>query len=410
MYPFKRASLIAVFTLLLCFFNVFTKAENQIYLYDIENEKYILDWQEMLSSDGIVAKVLQQENNYKESDSCTGIFRTKLYDLSDFVHRHKVTAFVPSEKMHAEFQTFAPIVQELLKQTIIGDGGRFYGYPEYVNIDTLCFWVPNAWNDSPFKDTTPPSSFIELLDFLELYLNTPHEGYCFYYDIFQHNNPQGDWLDLLIECWAIQRRSHGEEVLFNDPQFVELSERTLLLTNSLANDLRKRKKSDRQLFTKYYCGHTENGGDTFSWNNFIPWRISNNEPPLVNIHADLICVGNNNLISLKATDYLDKIVEYRFEEPALRYLYLNPNWINVDEYNTACIKKYGKNNTYCLMTQEFIYSILSLHEHAIPCSVNYFFKSSFLDWKPFYQIMNSFISGHISAGDFASQLDSLNYF
>ena len=87
--------------------------------------------------------------------------------------------------------------------------------------------TPDAWAASPFRDQTPPTSFSEMLDFMEVYLDTPHEGFLFY--CANGGSRLGFLNDLfvrpLMTSWVVQRRYAGLSVVFGDPQFIALAGR-----------------------------------------------------------------------------------------------------------------------------------------------------------------------------------------
>ena len=87
--------------------------------------------------------------------------------------------------------------------------------------------TPDAWAASPFRDQTPPTSFSEMLDFMEVYLDTPHEGFLFY--CANGGSRLGFLNDLfvrpLMTSWVVQCRYAGLPVVFSDPQFIALAGR-----------------------------------------------------------------------------------------------------------------------------------------------------------------------------------------
>ena len=317
--------------------------------------------------------------------------------------------------MLAEYEEMPQTVKDILNPLIIADEEHFYGYPEYSHPEAMMFWVPDAWSESPFNEASPPQSYSELLDFLELYLNTPHDGFCFYYDVLEDNHPEQDWMNRLIKCWTIQKRSAGEEVRLDNPEFVSLAERTRDLAVKLAKEEpNKKKQKGRQLFTWNYYGNTENGKDTFSWKNMIPWRITSDQEPLVNFTLHIICIRADSPLSNQAPELLDVIVDHRKDlvrgKPNYhRYLYVNPDWIDIQDENRIIVKNYGKKWQCMCMTQGYIDSIREIHQYAIPCAVNdqYLLNLPYNYFQKQYQLERSFISGEISAEDFATQLDRL---
>lgn len=92
-----------------------------------------------------------------------------------------------------------------------------------------------------------------------------------------------------------------------------------------------------------------------------------------------------------------------------RYLYINPDWIDVPDENRIEIKTNGKKYGFLCMTQEYVNSIWEIHQCAIPCSVykEYLLYFPYEYYEKQYKLERSFINGDISAEEFAAQLDRL---
>ena len=384
---------------------------------DISEDIYLSEWSNILGLSSILHEAKGSDRTLLSlaSENPPDIFMLEADDFLPAKQNGYLYKFKPSSKMLKEYEEMPQIVKNVLS-TFISDEDQFYGYPEYIHGKPMMFWVPDAWAASPFKGITPPQSFCELLDFVELYLNTPHDGFCFYYDVFGDNHPEQDWIDRLLACWTIQKRSAGEEVCLDDPEFVSLAERTRDLAVKLSKEEpNKKKQKGRQLFTWNFFGNTENGKDTFSWNNMIPWRITSDQAPLVNYTIFIDCIRSDSSISNRASDLLDVIVDHRKDpyhgEPNyVQYLFINPKWIDVKDENRITIKTEGKKWKCSCMTQEFVDSIWEIHQYAVPCAVNKEYLSSFLPYSYFqrkYQIIQGFTNGNISAEEFATQLDRL---
>ena len=393
-------------------------AANDPTYFDIIEDDYLSEWTNILGLRSIIreAQITESLLASLASENAPDIF--EISDADYFLtakQKGYMCEFKPSSKMLAEYEEMPQIVKDILDPLIVADDGQFYGYPQNIYAEAMMFWVPDAWSASPFKNVSPPQSYSELLDFLELYLNTPHDGFCFYYDVGGDNHPERDWIDLLIHCWTIQKRSAGEEVCLDDPEFVSLAERTRELAAKLAKvEPNKKKQKGRQLFTRNYWGNTENGKDTFSWGNMIPWRITADQEPLVNFSLRITCIHADSPLSNHASELLDVIVDHR-KDPVngnqnyFRYLYINPDWIDVPDENRIEIKTNGKKYGFLCMTQEYVNSIWEIHQCAIPCSVykEYLLYFPYEYYEKQYKLERSFINGDISAEEFATQLDRL---
>ena len=325
--------------------------------------------------------------------------------------------FKPSDKMKEEISNFPPIIQSVMHEMVCDEDGLLLGYPKYIDPQGMLFWVPDAWDASPFKDVVPPSSFTEVLDFLELYLNTPHDGFCFYYDIFEHKNPMSSrWMTMLIECYTIQCRNQGVPINFNNEEFIRLAQRTRDLFSQLCKEEpNKKKQKGRQLFCTAYNGYTENGKDTFTWDNLIPWRITSNQKPLVNIIFRLYCIRKGSGYGDYAQALFDNIIDHRKDlvhgqDNWITYLCINQNWINISKYNKQIDKKYGKKWKCFYITQEYIDSIWRLHEHAEACIEMEYYISTFKPWETqqeYFRTIDKFVAGNIQADEFAQKITEL---
>ena len=147
------------------------------------------------------------------------------------------------------------------------------------------YWVPDAWAASPFRDMTPPSSFEELLDFIEVFLDTPHDGFRLFW------SPRGKvgYLEELIwesleKGWIVQSLYAGKRVIFSDPQFIALADRAQKLGQRLLKDDYKSKQDSGTRYLLAYCqqvGYSYNEKDTFTCANIIPLRMTADQPPLI---------------------------------------------------------------------------------------------------------------------------------
>ena len=385
-------------------------------------DTYWNDWSKILHTSSPLTSVdndLDDPLVYLQSSTPPDVFRIQptRENFKAIVQAELLEPFEPSEKMKEEIKNFPPVIQSVMQELVCNEDGLLLGYPKYLSLQGMLFWVPDAWNASPFKDVTPPTSFTEVLDFLELYLNTPHDGFCFYYDISEDKNPlRNNWMSMLIECYSIQCRNHGISINFNNEEFIELAQRTKDLFSQLCKEEpNKKKQKGRQLFCNYYHGYTENGKDTFSWDNLIPWRITSEQRPLVNVNLWLYCVRKGSEYADYAQALFDNVIDHRKDlihgqDNWLAYLYVNKTWINVSEYNKQIDKQYGKKWKCLYMTQEYIDSIWRLQEHAEACMEMENYLSAFIPWethKEYFRTIDEFDAGSIQADEFAQRITEL---
>ena len=414
-YRYYLSIIVIIFSTISCIPTAISASEPTY--RNIMEDVYLSEWSKILGLHSIIREAQKRDNILTSlaAENAPDIFALEANDFSIAKQEGYLYQFHATPKMLAEYEDMPQIVKEILSPLIVADEEYFYGYPEYCFPEAMMFWVPDAWEASPFKEVTPPQSYSELLDFLELYLDTPHDGFCFYYDALGENHPERDWIDRLLSCWTILKRSAGEEVCLDDPEFVLLAERTRDLAVKLAKEEpNKKKQKGRQLFTWNYYGNTENGKDTFSWKNMIPWRITSDQKPLVNFTLYIVCIHTNSPLSNQASELLDVIIDHRKDlyhgEPNYyRYLYINPDWIDVHDENRIMIKNVGKKLWYMGMTQEYVDSIREIQEYAVPCSVCgvYLLSLPYEYFQKQYQLERYFINGDISAEDFAIQLNRL---
>ena len=140
----------------------------------------------------------------------------------------------------------------------------------------------------PFRDITPPSSFDELLDFIEVFLNTPHEGFRLFYGTAGDKREYLSELfrDNLLEGWILRCRDAGMPVVFSDPTFIELAGRAQKLYKRLLKVDFKQKVSTKVRYLlagRQQYGFSFNQKDTFTCANIIPLRITADQPSLFNV-------------------------------------------------------------------------------------------------------------------------------
>lgn len=324
--------------------------------------------------------------------------------------------FEVSEVLSQDIEEMPLVVRRTLQDNIMVDNDHIIGYPAEINLSCMGFWVPDAWNSSPFHDMEPPSSFCGLLDFIEIYLDTPHDGFCLYYDIYDRKDyPAYLMLTTLLRCWVIQQRYSDQPLNFDDPVFIELAERTRKLANEISNTEPNRKaQKGRQLFTDSYFGYSTNGKDTFSWDNCIPWKLIDSQEPLVNVHLDLYCLCNGSTYTDIAPYFMEGIIEYRNTAldgfpRYLKYLYTHPQKIDVAGFNKRIDKISGKEWKCKYITDTFIDSIYRLHEHVVPCVVpDEVFPSDGERYNTLVKLLKSFPSNQSMTGkEFAQSLDAI---
>lgn len=379
-------------------------------------ESICADWAKILELDRKIDSDSSDDSVYQNlhSDNPPDFFVISSAELSRFLDEGFCAPFMPSEKMLDEIRAMPPFIQQALKESIYTEDGRLSAYPLSSHVSSMLFWVPEVWKESPFRDLTPPSSYAELLDFLEVYLDTPHDGYCFYYDIYDSKYPQMNWVSYLLKSSVLQCRYNHQDTALSNPVFISLLRRTIELANRLYEaEPNPKKQKGRQLFTEDKCGYTTNGQDQYTWKNIIPWRITADQQPLVNVIITLSCARNGSSFEGRTTELFDCFVDHRQDQVErynhFLYLFLNRNWIDVDKENAKVLKKYGSKWKCLCLTQEYVDSIWEMGKYAVPCTIDedYLYPSSWDVFDAYDQLTLQCINGDISAEDYAAEMDRL---
>ena len=339
------------------------------------------------------------------------------YDFFALKEAGMVAAFEPTELMKEDMAAMPQYLQDVLREHLMTEDGKLLGYLKNLEVQPLGFYVPDAWAASPYREMTPPSSIEEILDFLEIYLDTPHDGFCFI-----HDATDGWWgrlwvVTLLMRCWAIQSNYAKIPLRYNNPEFIRLLERTVDLFNRLLKVEKGRKnQKGRQLFQDnlFSRGPTGNNLDTITYASLIPWRLTKDQPPLIHVMADFYCVRTGSPYEDRAAELLERIIPGREaycsrEIRPLIYEFINPDRVDVEGFNKMILKKLGGKYSWKLVTQEFIDSIWDIHKYAVPAIVpdDYQNLNSHIDEDP-EVLFGKLVNGEVTAADFAAKWDEMN--
>ena len=231
----------------------------------------------------------------------------------------------------------SPLIRQVIRSELMTEDGKLLAYPTdgysfcYVP-GFIGYWVPDAWADSPFRDMTPPSSYEELLDFIEVFLDTPHDGFrLFYgcagdkreylYDLFRDN---------LLEGWVLQCKTSGEPVVFSDPKFIELAGRAQKLYKRLLKvDFKKKVNTKVRylLAERQQYGLSFNEKDTFTCANIIPLRIISDQPPLFNVTMTLRCVRKGSAYASYAPELFETAIPHAETIQGITYGRKTTSWV-----------------------------------------------------------------------------------
>ena len=391
------------------------KDRKSLIVYDA-SENLAKEWSQMLGLEQppIEYDCTDSVMELIKGDSAPDIFG---YDFFALKEAGMVAAFEPTELMKEEMAAMPQYLQDVIREHLMTEDGKLSGYLDNLDVQPLGFYVPDAWEASPYRDMTPPSSIEEMLDFLEIYLDTPHDGFCFI-----HDATDGWWgrlwvVTLLMRCWAIQSNYAKIPLRYNNPEFIRLLERTVDLFNRLLKVEKGRKnQKGRQLFQDnlFSRGPTGNNLDTITYASLIPWRLTKDQPPLIHVMADFYCVRTGSPYEDRAAELLERIIPGREaycsrEIRPLIYEFINPDRVDVEGFNKMILKKLGGKYSWKLVTQEFIDSIWDIHKYAVPAIVpdDYQNLNSHIDEDP-EVLFGKLVNGEVTAADFAAKWDEMN--
>ena len=391
------------------------KDRKSLIVYDA-SENLAKEWSEMLGLEQppIEFDTTESVMELVKGDSAPDICG---YDFFALKEAGMVAAFEPTELMKEDMAAMPQYLQDVIREHLMTEDGKLSGYLDNLDVQPLGFYVPDAWEASPYRDMTPPSSIAEMLDFLEIYLDTPHDGFCFI-----HDATDGWWgrlwvVTLLMRCWAIQSNYAKIPLRYNNPEFIRLLERTVDLFNRLLKVEKGRKnQKGRQLFQDnlFSRGPTGNNLDTITYASLIPWRLTKDQPPLIHVMADFYCVRTGSPYEDRAAELLERIIPGREaycsrEIRPLIYEFINPDRVDVEGFNKMILKKLGGKYSWKLVTQEFIDSIWDIHKYAVPAIVpdDYQNLNSHIDEDP-EALFGKLVNGEVTAADFAAKWDEMN--
>ena len=336
--------------------------------------------------------------------------------LKGWLDKEIIEPFTPTDAMLNEIASMTKYVQMVLRNELMTDDGKLLGYPD--SGCSICsvprfigYWIPDAWNASPFKSMTPPSSFEEMLDFMEIYLDTPHDGFCFFRG-FGDNSKNEYLVDLFLEplmkSWIVQRRYAGEPIVFSDEQFVDLAGRAQkFYQKMLKSDYHRNvSKKKRYLFAHYQLrGWSYNMKDTFTCANIIPLRVTSDQPPLLNLGMRLNCVRSGSSYASYSAELFEAAIPHveQIRGMTVYDVWAFPDLFDLEAWNKDSDKR--KCPKYQKYTREWVESIKNLDQYIVPCMENGEFVI-FSQYSEFMRAKNQFfIKGKMTAEEFAAELD-----
>lgn len=395
--------------------SAWAEKDKALIVYDVY-EDLAKEWSEMLGLEQppIEFDCTESVTELLKGDSAPDIFGYNFFALKE---TGLITAFEPTELMKEEMAAMPQYLQDVFQEHLMTEDGKLLGYLDNLDVQPLGFYVPDAWEASPYRDMTPPTSVEEILEFLETYLDTPHDGFCFI-----HDATDGWWgrlwvVTLLMRCWAIQSNYAKIPLRYNNPEFIRLLERTVDLFNRLLKvEKGKKNQKGRQLFQDniFSRGRTGNNLDTVTYASLIPWRLTKDQPPLILVMPDLYCVRSGSPYEDRAAELLERIIPgretyYSRDIRPMIYEFINPARVDVEGFNKMLLKKLGEKYSWKLVTQEYIDSIWDIHKYAIPTIVSDDYQNfnSHIEEDP-EVLFRKLVNGEVTAADFAAKWDEMN--
>ena len=323
-----------------------------------------------------------------------------------------IEPFVPTSAMLEEIDAMSPFMQQAIRSELMTDDGKLLAYPAAGSIVFLPgfigYWVPDAWEASPFRDRTPPSSFEELLDFIEVFLDTPHDGFRLFYGFSKGQYLNNLLRDNLLEGWVLRCRISGKPVVFSDPLFIDLACRAQKLYKRLLKADYKQKINTNMrylLAERQQYGVSFNQKDTFTCDNIIPLRMTADQPPLFNVRlSSLLCVRKDSSYAAYAPVLFEAVIPYHVEKSQGVTWY--DQWTFPDKFNAEDWNKIlNKVSKYKYMTKDWLTSISTLDQSIVPCmeKTNWIIESQYGACMRAQQ--QFWVDGKLTAEEYAAEMD-----
>ena len=207
------------------------------------------------------------------------------------------------ERMH-------PVIQEQVMRD-----GKIYAIPTWVSFSSLS-WCQDAWDAAGLTAEDVPTTYVELLDFLERWverikkepLPEIHVENRFDETIYGKHTYTSWLLEILIKTYILQAKYAGEVPDFDAPAFRALVERSVAVGRALYQHEPLKKGQGRmprmRLFTNNILSYTYlEMEDGFS--HVIPLRITADQPALYEASLHIYCAGADGANPALALEFLD---------------------------------------------------------------------------------------------------------
>jgi hypothetical protein len=210
----------------------------------------------------------------------------------------------------------------------VKQGGIIYGVPESILLSTFG-WCEDAWQAAGLGNTAPPASYVELLDFLEMWVTriqkAPEPGIrvnsMFDVSLYNKRSYVKNLLPVLMDFYTLPALREGRRVQFDALEFRTLLERTVNIGEALYAAEPQASEGDLQLF--------ENGLEGFGiiaskdgYSHAMPLRIRADQPVLYKASLTILCVGADCGQAAISTAYLEHMISH-LQPYAATYAYID---------------------------------------------------------------------------------------
>lgn len=192
--------------------------------------------------------------------------------------------------------------------------GRIYAIPESILLSNFG-WCEDAWQAAGLTDQAPPSSYLELLDFLEMWVErikkTPEPSIRvnskFEESLYNKQSYVVSLIPVLLDCYILPYLYENRIPKFDTAEFRGLLDRTLGVAHALYAAEPPPGPGNMQLFDNDLKSFGMIGiKDGYS--HAMPLRVSLDQPVLYKASLRLLCVGAGSSQEKLAAAYLEQVV------------------------------------------------------------------------------------------------------
>ena len=321
------------FILLICFifccsFSVAEESAINIGYWDVRSEtvqNFLKQYQDISATSGsmkarttddLISSFLTEEFDY----DVFPLF-TIQYDLSPLMEKGYLADLSRSEEISDTVRKMRMDVAEL----VTNENG-IYALPYGLLINYMT-WQEQAWKDAGFAEADAPTTFDELLDFLENWCDNRKQGFCIFgqFDETVYTESRyAEWLlNMLFENYMMQSSYAGELLSFDDPHLTERMERCKEIGRKLYQ-LEPVPNQGIPLFSTDSSSITD-------VDRLISLRMSKEQPRLIKAYLWTVAVNASSSVQDTAIEFAKYILRENDYLSAL--LYQEPHAIRSPYYD-----------------------------------------------------------------------------